>query len=216
MSTHAEPRPRRAPPLRLPTRYRPLRRLAVGGTATVWCAEDRTLGRRVAVKLLAEPYASDPEAVRRFKREARAAARLSSHPHVVTIFDVGEAPAPDGSRRPFLVMEHLAGGTVADALHCGAVTLDDAVRWLHQAASAIDHAHANGILHRDIKPGNLLLDCRRDLYVADFGLAQMGREDQLTHAGHVLGTASYLPPERALGRPATVASDLYSLAVTAF
>src|SRR5579872_1976914 len=212
------PRPVHRPPL-LPDRYVPIRRIAAGGTATVWCAEDLALGRRVAIKLLAQPYASDHEAVRRFTREARAAAHLSSHPHVVTIYDVGETEAQAGPGRgaqPFIVMEHLSGGTVADALRVGAVTLDDAVRWLHEAAQALDFAHAKGVLHRDIKPANLLLDRSRRLHVADFGIAQLGWEDTLAATGHVLGTASYLAPERVLGRPATVASDLYGLAVTAF
>ena len=174
MGTHAEARTVLREPPRLPARYRPLRPLARGGMAVVWCAEDRLLARRVAVKILAEPFASDPLAVHRFKREARAAARLSAHPHVVTIFDVGQTPASSSQRSaPFIVMEHLAGGTVADALRLNAVTPDDAVRWLHEAASALDYAHASGIVHRDIKPANLLLDRDRSLHVADFGIAQM-------------------------------------------
>jgi eukaryotic-like serine/threonine-protein kinase len=217
MGAHAEPRTLVPAGLSLPERYRPLRLIASGGTAQVWCAEDRSLTRRVAVKLLADPYASDPAAVRRFAREARAAAHLSAHPHVVTIYDVGETRPQDGSApSPFIVMEHLPGGTVADALRVGEVNPDDAVRWLHEAASALDYAHAKGIVHRDIKPANLLLDRHRSLHVADFGIAQIGHDDSLTIAGQVLGTASYLAPERAIGRPATIASDLYSLAVTAF
>jgi serine/threonine-protein kinase len=216
MPTHGPQRAAYASSLRLPERYEPLRLIAAGGTASVWCAEDRMLGRRVAVKLLAERFAGDPEAVRRFKREARAAAHLSGHPNVVMIFDVGEITSPRGHRQPFMVMEHLAGGTVADAMRHGAVTFDDAVRWLYEAASAVDYAHANGILHRDIKPANLLLDCERVLHVADFGIAQIGAENSAVKPTHVLGTASYLPPERALGRPATRASDHYSLAVVAF
>jgi eukaryotic-like serine/threonine-protein kinase len=217
MGPRAEPRLVASPRPRLPERYEPLRPIASGGSAVVWCAEDHLLGRRVAIKLLAEPYASDLSAVRRFKREARAAARLSGHPHVVTIFDVGEGIGDGVSHgQPFIVMEYLAGGTVADALRVGAVTLDEGVRWLHEAAEAIDYAHAKGILHRDIKPANLLLDPHRVLYVADFGIAQIGHEDTLTLSGQVLGTASYLAPERALGRPATKASDLYSLAVAGF
>jgi eukaryotic-like serine/threonine-protein kinase len=217
MGAHAEPRTHVPAGLALPERYRPLRLIASGGTAQVWCAEDRSLTRRVAVKLLAEPYASDPAAVRRFAREARAAAHLSAHPHVVTIYDVGETRPQDGSASlPFIVMEHLPGGTVADAVRVGELTPDDAVRWCHEAASALDYAHAQGIVHRDIKPANLLLDRHRSLHVADFGIAQIGRHDSLTIAGQVLGTASYLAPERAIGRPATVASDLYSLAVTVF
>ncbi len=217
MGAHAESRTFAPAGPALPDRYRPLRLIASGGTAHVWCAEDRSLTRRVAVKLLAEPFASDPGAVRRFAREARAAAHLSAHPHVVTIYDVGETRPEDGSNpAPFIVMEHMAGGTVADALRVGDISPDDSVRWLHEAASALDYAHAKGIVHRDIKPANLLLDRHSSLHVADFGIAQIGRDDSFTVAGQVLGTASYLAPERALGRPATVASDLYSLAVTWF
>src|SRR5437879_5707066 len=108
--------------IELPDRYEIRRLIANGGMAGVWCAHDRALGRNVAIKLLSEPFARDPIAVRRFKREARAAARLSSHPHVVTIYDVGEARSlEDGHGRAFLVMEYLAGGTVADALRVGEV-----------------------------------------------------------------------------------------------
>jgi serine/threonine-protein kinase len=115
-----------------------------------------------------------------------------------------------------MVMEHLAGGTVADAMRLREYTLDEAVRWLHEAAGALDFAHRRGILHRDIKLANLLLDRRRTLHVADFGIAQIAGEDTLAGSRQVLGTASYLAPERILGRPATVASDLYSLAVAWF
>jgi serine/threonine-protein kinase len=201
----------------LPERYEPIRRIARGGMATVWCAHDRTLDRHVAIKLLAEPYAHDELAGRRFKREARAAARLSGHPNVVTIYDVGEAAAQDISPgRPFLVMEYLAGGTVADALRAGAVNREIALRWLHQAAAALDYAHRRGVIHRDVKLANFLLDRDRTLHVADFGIAQLGTEDNLTVTGEVLGTAAYLAPERALGQPATEASDRYALAVAAY
>ncbi len=102
----------------LPDRYRLMRRIASGGMATVWAGQDTLLDRRVAIKVLSEQLAADPRAIRRFKREARVAAHLSGHPHVVTIFDVGEATGPeDDERRPFIVMEHLPAGTVADALH---------------------------------------------------------------------------------------------------
>jgi tRNA A-37 threonylcarbamoyl transferase component Bud32/Flp pilus assembly protein TadD len=201
----------------LPPRYEPIRRIARGGMATVWCAQDRTLDRRVAIKLLDEPYAYDELAGRRFKREARAAARLSGHPNVVTIYDVGEAPAEDEPRgRPFLVMEHLSGGTVADALRSGTVDPVLALTWLQQAAAALDYAHRRGVIHRDVKLANFLLDRERVLHVADFGIAQLGSEDTLTVSGEVLGTAAYLAPERALGHPATEASDRYGLAVTAY
>jgi eukaryotic-like serine/threonine-protein kinase len=201
----------------LPSRYEPIRRIARGGMATVWCAQDRTLDRHVAIKLLAEPYAHDELAGRRFKREARAAARLSGHPNVVTIYDVGETPGEDGARgRPFLVMEYHAGGTAADALRTGTVNPVSALTWLQQAAAALDYAHRRGVIHRDVKLANFLLDRERVLHVADFGIAQLGSEDTLTVSGEVLGTAAYLAPERALGQPATEASDRYALAVAAF
>jgi serine/threonine-protein kinase len=202
----------------MPERYELIRHIANGGMASVWCAEDRLLGRRVAIKLLAERFAHDQTAVRRFKREARTAARLSGHPHVVTIYDVGETTTPDLDEPPraFIVMEFLAGGTVADALRCDAVTQTEAVWWLHEVAAALDYAHGRGVLHRDIKPANLLVDRDRSVHVADFGIAQLATEDTLTAEGELLGTAAYLAPERALGRPATEASDRYSLAVMAF
>jgi eukaryotic-like serine/threonine-protein kinase len=201
----------------LPDRYELLRHIASGGMASVWCAEDRLLGRRVAIKLLAEPFAHDQAAVRRFKREAKVAARLAGHPNVVTIYDVGESLETDaGDGRPFIVMEYLAGGTVADAVRVGAASRREAVRWLHEAAAALDYAHAQGVLHRDIKLVNLLLDGNRVLHVADFGIAHIGTEDTLTATGQFLGTAAYLAPEMALGHGATAASDRYSLAVAAF
>jgi serine/threonine-protein kinase len=202
----------------MPERYELIRHIANGGMASVWCAEDRVLGRRVAIKLLAERFAYDQTAVRRFKREARTAARLSGHPNVVTIYDVGETttPDPDAPARAFIVMEFLAGGTVADALRCDAVTQTEAIWWLHEVASALDYAHNRGVLHRDIKPANVLLDGNRSVHVADFGIAQLDTEDTLTADGELLGTAAYLAPERVMGRPATEASDRYSLAVMAF
>jgi eukaryotic-like serine/threonine-protein kinase len=217
MSVRAERVPSMPVDVQLPERYRLVRRVASGGFASVWCAEDEVLGRRVAIKLLAAPYAHDEHAVRRFKREARTAAQLSGHPHVVTIFDVGQAAGTGLSPgRAFIVMEYLPGGTVADALRVGAVSQAEALRWLREAASALDHAHSRGVVHRDIKPANLLLDCARVLHVADFGIAHVSTDQTITHDGQVLGTAAYLAPERALGRPATEASDRYSLAVAAF
>jgi eukaryotic-like serine/threonine-protein kinase len=198
--------------LALPDRYVALRHVANGGMASVWVAEDRALGREVAVKLLATQFLDDPRAVRRFLREARAAAALSSHPHVVTIYDVGEH---DG--RPYMVMEHLDGGSVADAVRDGRrVPPGRALAWLRDAASALDAAHAQGVVHRDVKPANLLLDRRGRLAVGDFGIARVAFEDTLTATGQVLGTASYIAPEQVRGEPATAASDVYSLGVVAY
>jgi serine/threonine-protein kinase len=196
----------------LPERYRIVRHIANGGMAGVWEAYDELLGRSVAVKVLASHLSEDDRARKRFQREARAAAGLSTHPNVVTIYDVGEH---DG--RVFMVMELMRGGTVSDRLKEGRAIADDtALRWLREAAAALDAAHDEGVVHRDIKPGNLLLDDRDRLAIADFGIALLALEDQLTATGQVLGTASYISPEQAVGEPATAASDRYALAVVAY
>jgi serine/threonine protein kinase len=187
--------------VRLPARYRLVGFIASGGMAGVWEAEDTKLGRRVAVKVLAEHLAEDPVNARRFEREARAAARVSSHPHVVTIYDVGEH---DG--RSFIVMERLTGGTVANALHEGRVPRERALTWLRDAAAAIDAAHEQGIIPRDVKPGNLLRDENERVRVADFGIARLASEATVTQTGQLLGTAAYLSPEQILGEPTTPAS----------
>ena len=198
--------------LRLPDRYRVIRHLANGGMASVWEAHDELLDRPVAVKVLAAHLAEDERAGRRFAREARAAAGLSSHPHVVTIYDVAEL---DGTS--FIVMELLRGGTVADQLRAGRDLPHRLVlRWLDEAGSALDAAHEAGIVHRDVKPANMLLDERSRLALADFGIARLGLEDQITQTGQVLGTAAYLAPEQAMGEASTPATDRYALAVVAF
>jgi serine/threonine-protein kinase len=196
----------------LPDRYRVVRHVANGGMASVWEAHDEVLARDVAVKLLASHLSEDDRARLRFQREARAAAGLSNHPNVVTIFDVGEH---DG--RTFMVMELLTGGTLADKLRSGdRISTRTALRWLREAASALDAAHAAGVVHRDVKPANMLLDQHGRLAIADFGIARLALEDQLTATGQVLGTASYISPEQAVGDAASAASDRYALAVVAF
>ena len=177
----------------------------------VFSATDTMLGRTVALKLLAERYADNDDIKRRFKNEALAAARLSNAPYTVTIFDVGET-----EEQPFIVMELLEGGSLEDRLHDGRPRRDDVLKWLGQAAAALDAGHEAGVVHRDVKPGNLLLDGRGEVRVADFGVASAVGLDSLTMTGTVLGTAGYLSPEQARGERATPASDLYGLAVVAW
>jgi tetratricopeptide (TPR) repeat protein len=179
----------------------------------IYLAQDRELGRKVAIKVLDDRFASDEQLRERFKREALTAARLSGHTHVVTIFDVGEWQG-----RPFIVMEYLPGGTLGERTRRQPVAADAALAWLSQAAQALDGAHQLGIVHRDVKPANLLFDEREDLAVADFGIARIAddTESGMTATGTVLGTAGYLAPEQALGQPAGPASDVYSLGVVGY
>jgi eukaryotic-like serine/threonine-protein kinase len=194
-----------------PPRYQNVRHLARGGMGDVFRATDTALGRTVAIKLLAERYADNEEIRRRFKNEALAAARVSRAPHTVTIFDVGDA-----QERPFIVMELLEGGSLEERLRLGRPGTEEMLRWLGQTAAALDAAHAAGVVHRDVKPGNLLLDDRGDVHVADFGVASAVGLDSLTMTGTVVGTAGYLSPEQARGERATPASDRYGLGVVAW
>jgi serine/threonine protein kinase len=196
----------------LPPRYRDARLIAHGGMGEIFLATDEVLGREVAVKVLAKRYALDESLRERFKREALAAARLSGNHNIVTIFDVGEH---DG--RPIIVMEYLAGGSLEKRID-GKRRLDTAqvLDWLDEAAAALDAAHEAGIVHRDVKPGNLLLDDRDHVKVADFGIASAAGMDSFTQTGTILGTAGYLSPEQARGERATAASDRYALAIVAW
>lgn len=195
-----------------PNRYTDAALVASGGMGEIYRAQDSLLGRCVAVKVLAEWHAADEDVRRRFTREARAAARLSAEPGIVTIYDVGEH---DG--RPYIVMEHLDGGSLADRVaRDGVQPPERVVRWLEDAAHALDAAHAREIVHRDVKPGNLLLDEGGGVHVADFGIASAAGLESFTQTGTVLGTAGYLSPEQAQGERATAASDRYALGVVAF
>jgi serine/threonine-protein kinase len=196
----------------LPSRYAKPELLAYGGMAEVYRATDESLGRKVAVKVLSERYASDDELHARFLREARTAASLSGEPNVIVIHDVGE------TRRnlPFIVMELVPGGTVADRLRRGRVPVERALEWLEQAAAALDRAHELGIVHRDVKPANLLVAEDGTIRVSDFGIARAAGNDTLTIAGTVLGSSGYMAPEQARGETTTAASDRYALACVAF
>ncbi|HET6963481.1 MAG TPA: protein kinase [Acidimicrobiales bacterium] len=193
-------------------RYRMGARLGAGGMAEVFRAEDARLGRDVAVKVLRPELATDPVFRDRFEGEARAAARLS-HRNVVAVYDVGEGP----HGRPFIVMELVAGGGLAERLRSGPLSEAEAVHVGLEVLAALEAAHAAGIVHRDIKPGNILFSPDGSAKVADFGIAKAlvpdaGTSD-LTATSKVIGTPRYLPPERVEGRPATVESDLWGVGV---
>ena len=194
-------------------RYRLERRLGVGGMSTVQLAFDTRLERYVAVKLLAEHLAEDRSFVARFRREALAAARLV-HPNVVQVFDYG---LDDETRRNFIVMEHVDGHSCAELLkEHGALDPRDAVDILEQACRGLDYAHRYGVVHRDVKPGNLLRSHEGVVKLADFGIAKAAEDSEITKAGSVLGTAAYLSPEQARGEKAGPPADLYALGVVAY
>ncbi len=195
----------------LPERYRDPARIGHGAMGEVVRTRDTVLDRDVAVKLLATRFAEDADIRARFTREGLAAARLSGEPGIVTVYDVGEWRG-----RPFIVMEYLGGGSIADRLAQGVPSVAEALEWLEEAARALDAGHRHGIVHRDVKPANLLLDARGRVHVADFGVASAGGLDSLTATGTILGTAGYLSPEQARGERATPASDRYALAVVAW
>ena len=196
----------------LPSRYREPQQIGRGGMGDIYRATDSLLGRAVAIKVLAARYAQDEAVRKRFTREALAAARLSGQSNIVTIFDVGEH-----NERPYIVMEYLSGGSLDDVLREGGPQPPGQVfTWLDQAGRALDAAHAEGVVHRDVKPANLLLDRDRNVHVADFGVASAAGIDSLTMTGTVLGTAGYLSPEEAQGERATPASDRYGLGVVAY
>jgi eukaryotic-like serine/threonine-protein kinase len=196
----------------LPSRYHAPELIGQGGMGEIYRAEDELLGRTVAIKVLAKRFSADEALRGRFTREALAAARLSGEPNTVTIFDVGEHES-----RPFIVMEYLRGGSLEDRLReHGAQDPGRVLAGLDEAGAALDAAHDHGVVHRDVKPGNLLLAGDGTVRVADFGVASAAGLDSLTMTGTVLGTAGYLAPEQARGEPTTPATDLYALAVVAF
>lgn len=194
-------------------RYRLESRLGFGGMSTVHLALDLRLERRVAVKLLAEHLAEDPTFVSRFQREAQAAARLV-HPNVVQIFDSG---LDEGTGQHFIVMEYIEGQSCAEILRDdGWVEVDEAVSIVEQACEGLHYAHRHGVVHRDVKPGNLLRSREGVVKLADFGIAKATEQSSITQVGSVLGTAAYLAPEQARGEEAGPRADLYALGVVAY
>jgi eukaryotic-like serine/threonine-protein kinase len=194
-------------------RYRIEGRLGVGGMSTVHLAFDSRLERYVAIKLLAEHLADDATFVSRFRREALSAARLV-HPNIVQVFDFG---FDEGHHQHFIVMEHVSGNSCAELLRDrGHLEVEEALDVITQACRGLDYAHRNGVVHRDVKPGNLLVSDSDVVKLADFGIARATDQSSITQVGSVLGTAAYLSPEQARGEEAGPRADLYSLGVVSY
>jgi eukaryotic-like serine/threonine-protein kinase len=203
-----------APGMHLGHRYRLVDRLGQGGMASVWRALDQVLDRLVAVKVLASGLMADQGFLERFRVEARAAAQLS-HPHITSVFDYGEWDLPGGERVAFIVMELLEGESLAARLRRGPLPWPEAVAACAQVAQALAAAHRRGVVHRDVKPGNVVLT-EAGAKVLDFGIAALTGEQPLTPSGGVLGTATYVAPELLEGELVTPAADVYGLGVVLF
>jgi len=186
-------------------RYQLLRKIGSGGMADVWLADDTHLQRQVALKVLHARFAQDREFVERFRREAEAAAGLQ-HPNIVAVFDRGEV---DGTY--YIAMQHLEGATLKQLIEAG-LTPEEAVRLIRQVLEAARFAHRHGVVHRDLKPQNVIVDTEGKATVTDFGIARAG-VSEITQAGSVMGTPHYLSPEQAQGFEVTAVSDLYSIGV---
>jgi hypothetical protein len=196
----------------LDDRYDVVRPLGSGGMGEVFLASDRVLGRDVALKVLRKQFAGDEEFAERFKREAMSAASLS-HPNIVQVYDRGETEEGDS----YIAMEYVPGGTLKERISGdGPLEAADAASLGAQVAEALGAAHDRGMVHRDIKPQNVLLTASGGAKVADFGIARAGSSATISRTGSVMGTAGYMSPEQALGKPATPKSDLYSLGVVLY
>jgi serine/threonine-protein kinase len=194
-------------------RYRLEGRLGYGGMSTVHLALDLRLERQVAVKLLAEHLAEDPSFISRFQREAQAAARLV-HPNIVQVFDSGQ---DESSGQYYIVMEYIQGQSCAEILRDdGWLDVDEAISIIDQACEGLHYAHRHGVVHRDVKPGNLLRAREGEVKLADFGIAKATEQSSITQVGSVLGTAAYLAPEQARGEDAGPRADLYALGVVTY
>ncbi|TDL35084.1 Stk1 family PASTA domain-containing Ser/Thr kinase [Jeotgalibacillus sp. S-D1] len=196
---------------RLNGRYKILRAIGGGGMANVFLAHDMILDRDVAVKILRLDYVNENDLMKRFQREAQSATSLT-HPNIVSMYDVG-----DEDENYYLVMEYVEGMTLKEYIQQNSpVSLDNAIKIMSQLTSAISHAHHNGIIHRDIKPQNILVDTKGDIKITDFGIAMALSATSITQTNSVMGTVHYLSPEQARGGVATKKSDIYSLGIVMF
>ncbi|MGK5112605.1 protein kinase domain-containing protein [Geodermatophilus sp. CPCC 205506] len=199
-------------------RYELAQLIAAGGMGQVWRGTDALLGRQVAVKVLRSEYTGDPTFRARFRAEAQHSAALS-HPHIAAVFDYGETEATDGSgeKLAYLVMELVEGEPLSAVLRReGRLDAESTLSLLEQAASALAEAHRVGLVHRDVKPGNILVRDDGSVKITDFGIAWSAGSVPLTRTGQVIGTPQYLSPEQAEGRHATPASDVYALGLVGY
>lgn len=192
-------------------RYRLIKRIATGGMGEVWQAQDDVILRQVAIKILKQQYFGDPDFVERFRTEAKHAAMIN-HDGIANVYDYGE---DEGSA--FLVMELVPGEALSSILEREKTLPEQQViSIIAQTALAMDAAHREGLVHRDIKPGNLLITPEGNVKITDFGIARVTNQVSLTQTGQVMGTVQYLAPEQATGKPATASGDIYSLGIVAY
>jgi serine/threonine-protein kinase len=188
-------------------RYEIVARLGVGGMATVYRARQQNIGRDVAIKVIKSDYADSPDFIHRFEREARTIAALS-HLHIVKLFDYGGQ-----GEQHYLVTELMTGGSLDKRISAGPMPMQTVSRMLDQIASALDYAHSKGVIHRDLKPQNVLLDEADNAHLTDFGIAKLQNKTALTQSGTALGTPTYMSPEQCRGQGVDSRSDIYSLGV---
>jgi len=186
-------------------RYQVVRRIGAGGMGSVFLARDPDLDRPLAIKVVKDDLTDDPELRERFVREARSAARLR-HPNIITVFDIGEIEG-----RPFIAMEFIPGESLADLIRRrGRLDVPRVLGWMDQLCAGLGHAHKAGIVHRDIKPGNLMVDPDGVLKIVDFGIARLG-DSNLTREGMLVGTANYMAPEQLMGRSLDHRLDIFAV-----
>jgi serine/threonine-protein kinase len=196
-------------------RYRIDSMIAAGGMGEVWRATDEVLGRVVSVKFLHPQFAADESFLERMLREARAASAIN-HPGVVAVYDFGRIDPEDGVPTSYIVMEHVDGPSLSQLLAQGPIGLDESLLILEQTAAALHAAHKAGVVHRDVKPGNIIMTANGNVKLTDFGIARSQDTSTITDSGSITGTATYLSPEQASGEKATETSDLYSLGVVIY